>query len=49
MDNVCLGAYATLQEAEDAKSGRQEPQNQLTILEDGDELTPFRIWWNRTA
>lgn len=45
--DICLGAYATLEEAESAKALRSEPQDELTIREDGDVAHPFRIWWSR--
>lgn len=48
MDNICLGAYATLQEAEDALASRREPTNELQILQDGDSEHPYRIWWTRS-
>lgn len=46
-DNVCLGAFSTLQEAEDAFALRREPADELSIVEDGDAEHPFRIWWSR--
>jgi hypothetical protein len=46
-DNVCLGAFSTLQEAEDVLVLRQEPVAELSIVEDGDAEHPFRIWWTR--
>jgi hypothetical protein len=47
MEEICLGAYATEQEALDAKALRPEPQNELSIREDGDPEHPWRIWWAR--
>jgi hypothetical protein len=47
MPEICLGAYATLEDAEAAKALRPEPQNELSIVEDGDPEHPFRIWWHR--
>lgn len=49
MDSVCLGAYATLAEAEEALGVRPEPTEQLVVVEDGDASAPFRIWWNRAG
>lgn len=45
--SICLGAYATQQEAEDAKALRLEPQSELFVVEDGDLEHPWRIWWQR--
>jgi hypothetical protein len=47
MEEICLGAYATEQEALDAKALRPEPQDELSIREDGDPEHPWRIWWAR--
>lgn len=47
MGDICMGAYATLQEAEDAKAQRPEPAAQLGVVEDGDPEAPFRVWWYR--
>jgi hypothetical protein len=47
MGDICLGAYATLQDAEDAKAARPEPVEELSVVEDGDAETPFRVWWSR--
>lgn len=49
MDSICLGAFATLEEAEQAKAIRQEPQEQLAVIEDGEAEHPFRVWWNRQS
>lgn len=49
MPDICLGAYATLEDAEAAKAARREPQNELTIRQDGDGEHPFRVWWGRPA
>jgi len=49
MNDICLGAFATLQDAEDAKSIRVEPQQELEIVQDGDVEHPYRIWWHRTG
>lgn len=46
--NICLGAYPTQQEAEDAKALRREPQAELSVVQDGyDTEHPWRIWWQR--
>jgi hypothetical protein len=47
MEDICLGAYATEQDALDAKVLRPEPQEELTVLEDGDPEHPWRVWWAR--
>lgn len=47
MDDICLGAYATEQDAIDAKALRPEPQEELVITNDGDAEHPWRIWWHR--
>lgn len=47
MPDICLGAYATLEDAESAKAARREPQNELAIRPDGDPEHPYRIWWGR--
>ena len=47
MDDICLGAYATEQDALDAKAARSEPQNELFVVEDGDPEHPWRVWWSR--
>jgi hypothetical protein len=47
--NICLGAYATEADAIAAKAERGEPQNELTVVQDGDAEHPWRIWWSRTA
>jgi hypothetical protein len=47
MNMVCLGAYPTMQEAEDARILRPEPQAQLSLMQDGDPEHPWRIWWAR--
>lgn len=47
MGDICMGAYATLQDAEDAKAQRPEPSDQLGVVEDGEPETPFRVWWYR--
>lgn len=44
---VCLGAYPTQQDAEDAKALRPEPQAELSVVQDGDAEHPWRIWWAR--
>jgi hypothetical protein len=45
---ICLGAYATQQEAEDAKALRLEPQIELSVAQDSyDPVHPWRIWWTR--
>lgn len=49
MGDICLGAYVTLQEAEDAKAQRPEPAAQLSVAEDGDLEAPFRVWWVRSS
>lgn len=48
MGDICLGAYPTLQDAEDAKAARPEPDEQLGVVEDGDPEHPFRVWWLRS-
>lgn len=47
MDNIVLGAYATEQEAIDAMAQRLEPQDQLSVVQDGDVEHPWRLHWNR--
>jgi hypothetical protein len=47
MGDVCLGAYATLQEATEIMALRFEPSAELAIWEDGDSEHPWRIWWTR--
>jgi hypothetical protein len=48
MGDIFLGAYATEQEALDAKAARQEPQNELTVVNDNyDPEHPWRIKWTR--
>lgn len=47
MADVCLGAYATLQDAEAAMALRVEPAEELTVIEDGEIETPYRVWWLR--
>ena len=47
MDDIVLGAYATEQEAIDAKAARAEPQDELFIVEDGDAEHPWRVHWHR--
>lgn len=47
MGDICLGAYATLQEAQDAMAARLEPSNELQVVQDGDPEHPFRVWWAR--
>jgi len=48
--NICLGAYATQQDADDAKALRQEPQNELSVAQDSyDGEHPWRVWWSRSA
>lgn len=49
MDDIVLGAYATEQEATDAKAVRPEPQAQMNLVEDGDAEHPWRVHWLRTA
>lgn len=49
MGDICLGAYATLQDAEDAKAARAEPAEALSVIEDGDPEAPFRVWWVRSS
>ena len=47
---ICLGAYATSQEALDAKASRPEPEEQLAVIEDNyDPEHPWRLWWFRPA
>jgi hypothetical protein len=48
MEEICLGAYATEQEALDAKAARAEPQEELAVVQDGDTEHPWRVWWYRT-
>jgi hypothetical protein len=45
----CLGAYATLEEAEAGKAQRLEPQNELVIRQDGNVEHPYRVWWEKPA
>jgi len=45
--NICLGAYETEVDAIAAKSERHEPQDELTVVEDGDAAHPWRVWWTR--
>lgn len=48
MGDIYLGAYATEQEALDAKAARPEPQNELTVVNDNyDPEHPWRIKWTR--
>lgn len=47
MGDICLGAYPTLQEAEDAMALRPEPQAELDVFQDGDVEHPYRVWWSR--
>ena len=47
MDTIYLGAYATEQEALDAKASRMEPQDELSTIDDGDVEHPWRIVWSR--
>ena len=47
MDDICLGAYPTEQDALDAKAARSEPQGELAVVEDGDPEHPWRVWWSR--
>lgn len=47
MDDICLGAYPTEQDALDAKALRTEPQDELAVVQDGDPEHPWRIWWYR--
>jgi len=50
MDYIYGGAYATEQEALDAKALRPEPQEQLDIVQDDyDPEHPWRIRWARPA
>jgi hypothetical protein len=48
MDNICLGAFSTKEEAENALVTRTESVETLSIIEDGSEEFPFRIWWIRS-
>lgn len=47
MDNICLGAYDTEQDALDAKALRPEPQEQLSVAQDGPPDHPWQVWWAR--
>lgn len=48
MGDIYLGAYATEQEALDAMAARPEPQNELSVVNDGfDAEHPYRIKWAR--
>lgn len=47
MGDICLGAYATLQDAEAAKAARPEPAEDLRVIEDGESEAAFRVWWSR--
>ena len=48
MGDIYLGAYATEQEALDAKALRPEPQNELTVVNDNyDPEHPWRGKWAR--
>lgn len=47
MGDIILGAYATQQDALDAMALRAEPQEQMTVIEDGDAEHPWRIKWAR--
>lgn len=45
--DIVLGAYETEQDALDAMAARLEPQNQLSVVQDGDVGHPWRIHWLR--
>lgn len=45
--DIVLGAYATEQDALDAMPQRPEPQDQLSVVQDGDVEHPWRLHWNR--
>lgn len=48
MADIFLGAYATEQDALDAKAARPEPQNELSVVNDGyDPQNPWRLKWVR--
>ena len=51
MDYICFGGYLTEQDALDAKALRLEPQNELSVAENGAEYGdpehPWRVWWSR--
>lgn len=47
MVDIVLGAYTTEQEAIDAMVVRPEPQDEMTVEQDGDAETPWRIHWYR--
>ncbi len=47
MADIYLGAYATEQEALDAMAQRDEPQSEMSVVEDGDAEHPWRIKWVR--
>ena len=44
---ICLGAYVTEAEAQQAMTLRLERQIDLSVANDGDVGHPWRIWWNR--
>lgn len=45
---ICLGAYATEEEAQAAKLERDHlSQQDLVVVQDGDTEHPWRIWWTR--
>ena len=51
-DNIVLGAYATEQDAQETiDSGffTGVPVNEMSILQDGDIATPWRVWWARPS
>lgn len=50
MSTIVLGAYATQQEADEAMVARSEPQNELSVMQDGvDPDHPYRIYWQRST
>ena len=46
-EQICLGAYATEEDAQAAKLERDLPQQDLTVVQDGDAEHPWRVWWTR--
>lgn len=48
MDIIYLGAYDTEQDALDAMAARQEPAEQLSVVNDNyDPDHPWRVKWTR--
>ena len=47
MEEICLGAFATEEEAQAEMLLRPELAGQMVIRMDGPVDTPWRVWWNR--